>query len=200
MHRPANTDTPEQQADDGIEFVSPGKYSIHNPPARQQATDGGSPSTLFLDSQDEVCRHSQQLMQQARHIIRIYSVDLEPWLYDNDSVAQLCKNLLLQHENNRLHILLQDSRTICLQGHRLLSLAERLSSRLLIRLTHPEHETFPGQWLSVDGEGLLLRKTSSPCQGHIFYHQPSRVRPYIEQFDNMWSLSRTDINLRRMPL
>ncbi len=200
MKRPDREVNPHDDADTAIEFVSPGKYSINNPQARTRGAEGPPATTRMLHSQDEIRQHSQQLLQQARHVVRIYSPDLEPWLYSNDPMVEQCKDFLLRQESGRLLILLHDSRRLLAESHRLLPLIERLSSRAQIRLIHPEHEVHPDRWLSVDEHSLLLRKTSAPFQGQLFCGQPARVRPHIEQFEAMWAVSRTDINLRRMTL
>ncbi len=200
MQRQVPPESPEQDENTAIEFVSPGKFSIHNPPAVIRPDAEVPATTLFLHDQDEIRQHSLQLLQQARHLVRICSPDLEHWLYDNDAIVEACKDFLLRHEGNRLQILLHDSQRLLSDGHRMLMLVERLSSRAQIRLIHVEHQTTVDCWLSVDGHGLLLRKTSAPYQGQLLCGQPAKVRPYLEQFAAMWDLSRTDINLRRMTL
>lgn len=202
MHPSARQDSASAatETDCAIEFVSPGKYCIHNPPSRRHHPAGATPITQMLHGREEILQHSLQLLQQARLQVCIYSTDLEPWLYSHDTVTEHCKNFLLQHASSRLHILLHDSRRLLAESHRLLPLVERLGSRAQIRLVHPEYEVFPDCWLSIDQHGLLLRKTSAPFQGQLFCGQPAKVRPCIEQFNSMWAISRTDINLRRMTL
>lgn len=200
MQRQVPPESPEKDEDAPIEFVSPGKFSIHNPPAAIRPGADIPAISLTLRNRDEVRQHSLQLLQQARHLVRIYSPDLEPWLYDNIAFVTACKDFLLRHENNRLQILLQDSQRLVAEGHRLLALIERLGSRAQIRLINSEQQENIDCWLSVDGHGLLLRKTSAPYQGQLWCGRPANARPYLEQFDAMWELSRADINLRRMPL
>lgn len=200
MQRQAPPESPEEDEDATIEFVSPGKFSIHNPPAAIRASADVPATTLFPHNQDELRQHSLQLLQQARQLVRIYSPELEFWLYDNDAFVDACKNFLLRHEGCRLQILLHDSRQLVSGSHRLLTLVERLSSRAQIRLTDPEYQAIADCWLSIDGHGLLLRKTSAPYQGQFMSGQPAKARPYLEQFDAMWEQSHADINLRRMPL
>lgn len=200
MQRQTPPTSPEESRDTPIEFVSPGKFSIHNPSVVNRPERIRPAPPLFLHGREEVHQHSLQLIRQARHTVHIYSPDFEPWLYDSDRMVAACKDFLLRHANNRLQILLHDSQRLLSESHRLLALIERLSNRAQIRLTHPQQETIPDCWLSIDGHGLLLRKTSAPHQGQLLCGQPAKARSYFEQFAAMWDLSRIDINLRRMPL
>lgn len=200
MQRQVPPILPEDDMDAPIEFVSPGKFSIHNPPAVIRSAPEAPASTRFLQGQEKVFQHSLQLLQQARHSVHIFSPDLEPWLYDRDDLVTACKNFLLRHENNRLQILLHNSQRLLHESHRMTALVERLSSRAQIRLTHPEHQSVADCWLSIDDNGMLLRKTSAPRQGQLLCGQPAQVRPFLEQFATMWDQSHTDINLRRMTL
>ncbi len=182
-----------------LEFVSPGLFSIHNPSVRRPAPSGPV-CTQQLQGQNELKQTALQLFRQLGRHIRLYSTDFEPWLYSHTDMANACKDFLLAHENNRLHILLRDSRRLTEDSHRLLPLIERISSRAEIRLTHPDYEIHPGCWLTCDETALLLRQRPDPYQGQLFLGQPARARPYNEQFDAMWALARPDINLRRMTL
>lgn len=195
----AGQDNNRVQEQPPIEFESPGVFTIHNPLSRSQPSAAPAFSQALQDRAD-IREHCLQLLSRAKRTIRIYSTDFEPWLYSQPEVVEYCKNFLLSSEHNRLLVLLHDSKRLLNEGHRLMPLLERLSSRTALRLVSQEHEIFPGCWLGIDDSGLLLRKTSSPHQGLIHYNQPQRVRPYQEQFDAMWSVAHADINLRRMTL
>lgn len=182
-----------------LEFVSPGVFSIHNPSVRVPVATGPV-RTLQLQGPDELRHQALQLFRQPGRLIRLYSTDFEPWLYSHADTADACKNFLLAHENSRLQVLLRDSRRLVEEGHRLLPLIERISSRAEIRLVHPDYEIHPGCWLARDEAALLLCQLPGNYQGQLFLGQPARTRPYNEQFDAMWSVARPDINLRRMTL
>lgn len=201
----AAKNTKETGAQDVIEFVSPGTFSIHNPETRRNDTPvarQAEQSTVShrLHEATAFSHHSLQLIQQARRHICIYSTDLEPWLYGTAEMFQACKTFLLAHSQNHLQVLLQDSTRIARDGHPLLPLIERLSSRASIRTVHPEHEWFEGCWLSTDQPALLIRHTADSYAGHVFYCDRARHWQQQLKFEAMWSVALPDINLRRMPL
>lgn len=190
-------DTP--QADQQpVEFVSPGRFPIHNP-RRDTGSTSTVPATPLL-GQASLAEQALLLITQARRELTLYSTDFEPWLYSHQETADACKNFLLGSPHNRLRILLHDSSRMLQEGHRLLPLIERLSSRAEVRLVSQHHEQFPGCWLGCDNHSLLLRQFPERFEGTLYQQAPRIARRQLEYFDAMWAVARPDINLRRMLL
>lgn len=189
----------DQDKHSPVEFESPGTFSIHNPEGAARSAAGPVATRELLD-RSALCAAVIEVMQQSGRTLRLYSTDFEPWLYSRAEVAAACKEFLLAHENNRLQVLLHDSRRLNTEGHLLLPLIERISSRAEIRLLHPEYEIQPGCWLSLDEKALFYCPQPSEYSASLFFNQPSRSRPINQQFDAMWAVARPDPELRRMTL
>lgn len=208
--RPATHTSSAEQTPDlpAIEFVAQGSFRIHNPdtshppsswePAPQQL--GVDRELIKIDSSEAVRSHTLALMLQAQNSLCIYSADLEAELYNHACIVQACTELLLQHPKKTLRILLRDTSRITRDGHRLLTLSHRLSSRCQIRKVNLEHEYSDDAWLIADDCGLLIRKAQQLTQGVVYYHDPARVRQNQRLFNAMWDVSHSDVNLRSMPL
>ncbi|QEY58754.1 histone acetyltransferase HPA2 [Pseudomonas sp. C27(2019)] len=191
-----------------IEFVAQGSFSIHNPdsdssPAAWPAADyqlGDYRELLRIDGIDAVRSHTLALLQHAQHSLCIYSPDLEPWLYNHSSISAACSALLLAHPQKKLRILLRDTTRIAREGHVLLALSQRLSSRCSIRKVNTEYDYSDDAWLIADNCGLLVRKAQQLTRAVVYYNDPARVRQSQRVFDAMWDVSRSDVNLRSMRL
>lgn len=197
-------------ADEGalpaIEFRSPGRFAIHNPPAEEIAPDGElepAPFVLGAHPHEEPCAdvpslrsHALALIRQARRSLCLYTPDLEPWLYDQRSIAAACRQFLRAHPRNRLRILLGDSRRAVGDGHALLRLARQHTSNCEIRRPHPDHPAADCAYLLVDDCGLLLRPTLQLTSGQAHYQARVRVRQLQRQFEQSWNTSQTDPDLR----
>lgn len=212
MHKPS---APDPRLDDqpacelpAIEFVAQGSFSIYNPdnsrpatawqPAAQQPRQNTQP--LRISGIASLRSHTLALIQQAQHNLCIYSSDLEPWLYNHSCIQHACTQLLLSNPRNSLRILLHDSSRISREGHRLLALSQRLSSRCHIRTVNLDHAYAQDFWLSADDCGLLVRQAQQLQTGMVYYHDPARALQNLRLFNAMWDVSRADINLRSMPL
>lgn len=188
-----------------IEFQSPGRFAVHNPPSQSGDSPRAEPAPFILGAHPDLERFSQleqarahalALLQQAQRSLCIYSHDLEPWLYHHSSVQEACTRFLLASPRNQLRILLRDTSRATREGHRLLGLSRRLSSNLQIRKLNPDHPNEELAFLLADDCGLLLLPQISQFSGYALYQDPGRVRLRRSQFDQAWDISTTDADLR----
>lgn len=198
-NEPASLDLP------AIDFQSPGRFSVHNPPLERPEPEARQAASFVLGEHaalerfatpDEARAHTLALMQQAQRSLCLYSADLEPWLYHHSSVLQACTRLLLAHPKNRLRILLRDVTASVKNGHRLLALARRLPSSCQLRKLNPDHPNEAVSFLLADNQGLLLRPHPDQVAGYALYRDPGRARVRQAQFDQAWQNSLTDPDLR----
>lgn len=205
------SNAPERDNDHGnpqpaIDFRSPGRFAIHNPP-RPDGEPGSpmEPAPFVLgqheaversDSPAQLRSHALALILQAHRSLCLYTPDLEPWLYDQRAIAEACSRLLRAHPRNRLRILLRDSALVVRNGHALLRLARQLPSNCQIRRLSPEYPADDLAYLLVDDCGLLLRPAPLLPAGQIHYQERGRVRQLQRQFDQAWETAGGDPNLR----
>ncbi|MDT3718130.1 histone acetyltransferase HPA2 [Pseudomonas oryzihabitans] len=158
----------------------------------------GEDLALRLEGLDALREHSVRLISQARHQLCIQTPDLEAPLYDNVDVEAALKRLLLGNPRHQVRILINDSTLAMRQGHRLIALAQRLTSNLLIR--RPLAEQRPeGACLIVD-DLALLRRTGNAPNGFVRYGDRAAVRTQQQVFDRLWAISQAEMELRRMVL
>ncbi len=200
---PEQDDLPVELPD--IEFQSPGRFTVHNPPSEALPPETLEPAPFRLGESDQLHRfnkpedaraHALALMQQAQRTLYLYTPDLEPWLYHHSSIQEACTQLLLGNPRNRLMILVRDSTRAVKEGHRLLNLSRRLSSYCQIRRINPDYPSEEHAFLLADDCGLLLRPEPGDYAGYVYYNNPGRTRQLLEQFEQTWNTSLLDSNLR----
>lgn len=200
---PIDENEPELPA---IAFQSPGRFAVHNPQNQPGITaEPREPAPFLLGSHADLERFSRPeqaqahvlaLLQQARASLSLYSPDLEAWLYSHSRVQEACTRFLLASPKNRLRILVRDVGKPVKQGHRLLNLAQRITSNLHIRRINPDHPSDESAYLLADDRGLLLRELPEQYAGYALYNDPGRVRQRQAQFDQAWDISLSDPDLR----
>ncbi|SDO43211.1 DUF7931 domain-containing protein [Pseudomonas jinjuensis] len=203
------SDAPEYNELPEIEFQSPGRFTVRNPVADLPLPTPWEPAPHTLGQDDEAQPFSQQgpirshalaLMQQARRSLCLYTPDMEPWLYHHSSIHEACTRFLLLHPQNRLRILTRDTARAIRDGHRLLELSHRLSSRCHIRRVNPNYPGEDCAFLLVDDLGLLHRPRPEQLDGVACYNAPGKVKRLQMQFDQAWETGLADPNLRRFVL
>ncbi|HSX71434.1 MAG TPA: histone acetyltransferase HPA2 [Pseudomonas sp.] len=200
---PIDENEPELPA---IDFQSPGRFSVRNPQSQPGiASEPREPAPFVLGGHGDLERftrpeqaqaHALALLQQAQFSLCLYSPDLEAWLYSHSSVQDACARFLLASPKNRLRILVRDAGKPVKQGHRLLNLAQRITSNLHIRRINPDHPIDESAYLLADDRGLLLREVAEQYAGYALYNDPGRVRQRQAQFDRAWDISLSDPDLR----
>ncbi|MCD4863340.1 DUF7931 domain-containing protein [Pseudomonas sp. PLB05] len=158
----------------------------------------GQDLALRLEGLDALREHSVRLIAQASRQLCIQTPDLEAPLYDNRDVEAAIKRLLLGHPRHQVRLLINDSALAMRQGHRLIALAQRLTSNLLIRRP-PADQQPEGACLIVDDQALLRRMGSAPT-GFVRYGDRAAVKVQQLVFDRLWAISQPDQELRRMLL
>lgn len=204
-----NDDAPKERTEQAelpaIDFHSPGRFAVHNPPPDLPEPEAWVAAPFRLgrdvelqrfDKPTEVRQHALAMLQQATRALCIYSTDLEPWLYHHSSIQQACTRLLLAHPRNQLRILVADPTRAVKEGHRLLQLARRLTSNVHIRKLHPDYPKPNGTYLLADDCGLLERPKADQYAGYALYRDPARVRIRQAEFDKAWDHGQSDANLR----
>ena len=187
-----------------IEFNSPGRFSVYNPDTEAPAK--GSRLAIPPTSRDralqrftspeEARAHALALFHSANRDISLYSPDFERWLYSNSDTQQACSRFLLAHPRNRLRVLVRDSGTAVREGHLLLTLARRLTSKLHIRKLNPEYPNEDCAFFVVDNRSLLVRPKVDQQAGYALYNDPGKARLRQSQFDQAWDHSLSDPDLR----
>ena len=161
---------------------------------------GETVEEIHIDGAEENRSAAASLIQQARISIDIFSQDLDAELYNNMEIEQSIFNLVRRHPNTRVRILVQDSRIAVRNGHRLIKLAQNLTSSVFINTPSGEFKTERCAFLVVDQLGILYRVSASNrnYKAILNYMSPQRAGKLTDYFNESWEHSTPDIQTRRI--
>lgn len=186
-------DSPETEPATQPDFKADFKARLAEAAASRSRTD------LTLDGRAELSQASLALLQQARRRILIFSHQLEAWCYNRPEVEEAIRALAVRTPNPCCFILLQDSTKVIEEGHRLLHLSRRLTSKIQIqrplRQDHLEHYR---NFVLVDDGGVLLQPLHSRPRASLSFHNPALVRELDAFFQEVWAESEPDSQLREL--
>lgn len=168
----------------------------------EQATPvlGETAGTIAFADSVALAALSLELARQCRRQLDIVSRHLDPAVYDSDDFAEAVKVLALSHRQARIRLFVVDSRPLVSRGHRLLTLAERLSSYVEIRVPSPQHKDFNEAMLVADGRGYTHRRLADRFDGVADFNAPRLAAALVERIDELWERGRPDANFRRLHL
>lgn len=138
------------------------------------------------------------LVTQARREVLIMSRQLDRVLFDNTQITRALRDFILQSRRTRLRVLLKDPEAARHNGHRLVELAQRLSSYAEIRVPAPEHHAFNAAFVVVDQQGVVHRSLSDRYEATVSFADRHLAGECVRQFEEMWETARSDPGLRRL--
>ncbi|MBL0029325.1 MAG: GNAT family N-acetyltransferase [Rhodanobacteraceae bacterium] len=144
---------------------------------------------------------AMDLMRAARHRIGIASHSLDAELFDHDAVIALIKRVAMSGRGARIQILVEDITTAVQNSHRLVGLAQRLSSLVEVRRANrrADPEFGPAVVLSDHG-GWLRRPDPTRFEGEACLDDRPRAREMWLSFDRSWERAEPESAVRALKL
>ncbi len=143
---------------------------------------------------------SVELVRRARRSVDLFSHQLDPQLYDTSEFVDALRALVVDSRRARVRVLVREVAPLVARGHRLIELAQRLSSFMEIRVPAPEHQDTADAWLVVDRCHYLHRRTGTRHEATAAFDDARRARQLTFRFDEIWARAQPDLNLKRLHL
>ena len=159
---------------------------------------GESSEAIAIRTVEENRLAALSMARQARRTLDVFSLVLEPAVYDQPEFAEAVKRIALGSAQARVRLLVRDVGTIVRRGHRLLALARRLSSFIELRVQAAEHHRFNSAVLIADRTGTIVRELADEPSGTAIFSNRRAASELSDTFTEMWEASDTDPNLRRL--
>ncbi|RMG53643.1 MAG: hypothetical protein D6717_10925 [Gammaproteobacteria bacterium] len=153
-----------------------------------------------LTRREEIADCTRRLIQEARQEVAIVSRELDPGVYDQAEISDALLRLARTNHHARIRILIRDNRALVKASHRLQHLHQRLTSFLQIRRLGERDMGFNKAFLVVDRRNWLHQPLADRYEARASTEQPLRGRELQERFEELWTESREDPELRRLSL
>ncbi|PLY16779.1 MAG: acyltransferase [Sedimenticola sp.] len=161
---------------------------------------GESGDKIHLQYKDEHRLATQCLAQQSRRSLAIFTYDLDPYVYDQADFLDAVKQLAIASQLSKIRVLLQNNDRVQKQGHRLLEMARRLSSKIEIRRPKTDYLNYLENFLVVDATGYVKRGVYHRYDGEVCFACRLEAVKYENFFNEVWECSEPDSDLRRLYL
>jgi hypothetical protein len=141
-----------------------------------------------LTSVEDVRAANRRALTGAQRLLSIYSLDLEPKLYEQSSFLDAAQRFLLSHSFAKIRVLTQ--RPVPYSSpHKLAAMRRRLSGHIEIRTVSPEFAARTSGMLIADSRAIVYRAQVTSWEGVAGFEQPPIARLYLQEFDEMWVAS-----------
>lgn len=140
------------------------------------------------------------LAAQASREICILSPDLDHRVFDDRDLVDALSALARRSRQSRVRILVSNYRPMIQRGHRLLALARRLPSSILLQQLD-EHPDWKGETLVIkDRSGVLYKPADADKAAFCEPDSRARTERHLELFNELWRHSAPHIEFRSVPL
>lgn len=140
------------------------------------------------------------LTRQARQSLRIFTRDLDAPLYSSEAFRDAVSALARLRPGTEVRILIQDPTPAIKSDHRLIGLAQHLSSHIGIRRIASDWAHEPCAFLVADGRGSLWRANGARYEGLVDFRAGPRAAELTKWFDHIWERSEPDPEFRKLAL
>jgi len=146
---------------------------------------GNTENDLHLQSTEEVSEALINLSTSALRSIKIFTPDLEHMLYDTDAFKESLLNFARGNRHAQVQILVSDISFSVQRGHRLIRLAQQLTSAMQIKITPEDYTDTKMSFIQVDQSDFLFKADSSKQQA-IQCNCKNRSNKLLEFFTPAW--------------
>jgi len=161
---------------------------------------GETSAEINTSSTEENRNAAASLAKQARHSINIFTQDMDAALYDNEEFEQHVFKLATRHPSSTIRILVQDSTRAVQRSHRIIRLAQKLTSSIIIKKPAQKYSDVQKAFMTVDGVGVLYRIQANHYNydAVLNFMSPQRTGELDDFFNEVWEHSEQDIQVRRI--
>lgn len=144
---------------------------------------------------------AMDLMRAARHRIGIATHSLDAELFDNEAAVALVRRVAMSGRGARIQILIEDVTPAIQAGHRLVELAQRLSSLVEVRRANRRDDPeFGPAAVLTDAGGWLRRPDPMRYEGEAGLDDRPRCREMWLTFERSWERAQPEAAVRALKL
>lgn len=163
-----------------------------------EPTDAAANNHQAIDGRQQAMTACLHLVQQARREICFFAPSLDKHLLDNEDVIAAISVFARNSRYSKVRLLVHSTYEAISRSHRLLMLAQRLSSHIEVHECSREDQDHVYLCLLVDDDAILYCNDPLRYQGYLVEADRAQNRQLRQQFDAMWTRSHPDPQSRRL--
>ncbi len=172
-------------------------------PPGERGTPPERPAYRLLQSEtrEQLVAAVSELLESARHEVAIHHRDLWPGVLDQEGILDALRRLATSGRGASVRLLLGDADQALREGHRLVPLAQRLTSGLQLRVPVEDPDrAYPSAFVVNDVGGYLMLPLLERFDARGASCNPGTARQLQRYFDEVWDRSAPATALRSLGL
>jgi CO dehydrogenase/acetyl-CoA synthase gamma subunit (corrinoid Fe-S protein) len=150
----------------------------------------------LLEGIADFSEHNLAVIKQGRRNIAILTRDLDAPVYGSNEFVQALSDFARSSRNANVQILVKDTKTAIETGHPLVRLAQRLSSKIMIRKMTVEPNNKEMGFLLCDTNKLVYKNDERVYRGFANYAAAREIKPLSEEFNYLWQYGEAELEFQ----
>jgi hypothetical protein len=158
--------------------------------ARETGSDAASPAPLPAADRTEVAHARLQLLSQAQRRVTIYQPALADDVYGTAPELAELRRIATSGRGAEIRLILHAPEDALRDNHRLVALAQRLSSIVLVRTPLEDVDlAYASSYLLSDLGGYLFQPDAKRPDGRASFADRAAQAPLMQHFNEVWERS-----------
>lgn len=145
-----------------------------------------SESLFLLHDVSDFQQHASDLLSNTHRHLAILSQTLDAPVYDSDTFVSAVSELARSSRYVQIQLLIKDAEPVIERGHKLARLAQRLSSKVVLRKLTLGPANGDMGFMLCDQAGLLYKNDEREYRGFADSNAAAEVKRLRETFDYLW--------------
>lgn len=139
-----------------------------------------------------------KLLSSAQNQICIISRYLDPTIFSTQEFIDNASEFIRRSKTSSIRILVHDTDPMVKNNHRILSLSQRVSSKIEIRTICNDYSQFNQSYVVADSRAYIHNLKGDLYDAEVNFNDPDKSNELMEKFKNIWELSQQEAEVRRL--
>jgi hypothetical protein len=160
---------------------------------------GNIEGDIRLESAEEITQAALEQTANTLQTVKIFSHDLEKDIYNNDAFRSALLKLSQGNRHAAVQILVNDISTALHEGHKLIGLAQQISSIVTIKDTPIDYQGLNVSFILFDKDRFIFKPDRSINMA-IQSNCRSRANKLADFFNSAWEYAEQNPQTRRLSI
>lgn len=151
--------------------------------AEQSST---SKDLWLLDGLEDFRHYTLELVQQNRRTLAVLTRNLDELIYGTNEFVNALSVFSRSSRHTQIQILVKNTQPAIESNHQLIRLAQRLSSKILVRKMTVEPNNKDMAFVLGDTDKLLYKNDDNVYRGFFNSSAARELKPLREEFNYLW--------------
>lgn len=151
-----------------------------------------SKSLWLLDGVEDFRSHALELVEQNRRSLAILTTHLDTLIYGTTEFVEAVSRFSRSSRHTHIQVLIKDTKPAIDTGHLFIRLAQRLSSKILVRKMTIEPNNKDMAFMLGDTDKLLYKNDDRVYRGFFNCDAAREIKPLREEFNYLWQHAETE--------